>query len=369
MIIGIPKEIKENEYRVGCVPSGVKALADAGHLVLVESGAGLGSSITDDDYAASGAEIVQSATEVYGRAALIVKVKEPRPEEYNLIRPGQMIFTFLHLAVGPSLADALINKGVTAIAYETVELENGTLPLLHPMSEVAGRLAVLAGAHALMKHYGGRGTLLSGVPGVAPGNVVILGAGVAGVNAARIAVGVGADVTVMDTKQERLRTIDDTFQGRLKTVASNAYNLENALKRCDLLIGAVHIPGARTPRLVTRQMLGFMKKGAVIVDVSVDQGGCVETIRGTTHSNPTYEVDGIVHYGVANMPGAVPRTATFALTNATLPYVLALADKALKAACVAMPGLAKGINLYNGCVTHRSVAQAIGRDFTPLPFL
>jgi alanine dehydrogenase len=220
-----------------------------------------------------------------------------------------------------------------------------------------------------MKHYGGRGTLLSGVPGVAPGNVVILGAGVAGVNAARIAVGVGADVTVMDTKQERLRTIDDTFQGRLKTIASNAYNIENVLKRCDLLIGAVHIPGARTPRLVTRQMLGFMKKGAVIVDVSVDQGGCVETIRGTTHSNPTYEVDGIVHYGVANMPGAVPRTATFALTNATLPYVLALADKALKAACVAMPGLAKGINLYNGCVTHRSVAQAIGRDFTPLPFL
>lgn len=366
MIIGIPKEIKENEHRVGCVPSGVRALVDAGHKVIVESGAGSGSSITDDEYAASGAEIAQSATEVYGRAALIVKVKEPRPVEYSLIRPGQTIFTFLHLAANPALADGLIEKGATAIAYETVELENGTLPLLHPMSEVAGRLAVLAGAHALMKHYGGRGALLSGVPGVAPGNVAILGAGVAGHNAARVAVGIGADVTIMDMNLSRLRAIDDTFQGRIKTVASNAYNIEAALKRCDLLIGAVHIPGARTPRLVTRRMLGSMKKGAVIVDVSVDQGGCVETIRPTTHSDPTYEVDGIVHYGVANMPGAVPRTATFALTNATLPYVLALANKGLKEACVVMPGLAKGVNLHNGLVTHPSVAKAINRDFTPL---
>lgn len=368
MIIGIPKEIKEDEYRVGCTPAGVKVLADAGHRVLVESGAGLGSSITDEEYADSGAEIVASAAEVYGRAALIVKVKEPRPEEYLLIRPGLMIFTFLHLAADPSLADELINKGVTAIAYETVELDNGSLPLLHPMSEVAGRLAVLAGAHALMKHYGGIGVLLSGVPGVAAGNVVILGAGAAGANAARVAVGIGADVTIMDTQQERLRFMDDIFQGRLKTLVSNAYNIENALKKCDLFIGAVHIPGARTPRLVTRRLLGVMKKGAVIVDISVDQGGCVETIRPTTHSNPTYEVDGIVHYGVANMPGAVPRTATFALTNATLPYVLALASYALKEVCDTMPSLAKGVNLYNGCVTHRSVAQAIGRDFTPLRF-
>ncbi|MEK7773434.1 MAG: alanine dehydrogenase [Deltaproteobacteria bacterium] len=366
MIVGVPREIKEDEYRVGMIPSGVRALVSSGHIVLVEKDAGAGSSIDDGDYERAGAEITAAPEEVYGKADLIVKVKEPRPREYGFLREGSILFTFLHLAADARLAQELLNKNITAIGYETVELDDGTLPILCPMSEVAGRLAVQAGAQCLLKHQGCRGVLLSGVPGVERGNVAIAGAGVVGVNAAKIAAGLGADVLMLDLRVERFRYIDDVFGPRVRTLISNEYNLEAALKRCDLLIGAVHIPGARTPRLITRGMLSLMKKGSVIVDVSVDQGGCVETIRPTTHSKPAYEVDGIIHYGVANMPGAVPRTSTFALTNATLPYISSIANLGFKEAVNATSALKRGVNCHRGAVTHVRAAEAIGMKATAL---
>lgn len=368
MVIGVPKEIKDNEYRVSLVPSGVKALKEAGHRVLIQSNAGAGSSVSDKDYTDAGAEVLSNAEEVYTRSDMIVKVKEPRPEEYRYFRENLVVFTFLHLAADIALADELIRRGVTAIGYETVELDDRTLPILTPMSEVAGRLSVQVGSHYLMKAYGGEGVLLGGVPGVERGEITIIGAGVVGVNAAKIALGLGAEVTILDTRVERFRYLDDVFGGRLNTIISNSYNIERALTRSDLLIGAVHIPGARTPRLVTRGMLGSMKKGSVIVDVSVDQGGCIETIKATTHSNPTYDVGGIIHYGVANMPGAVPRTSTFALTNATLPYILLLAERGLKEAALSNPSLKRGVNIHRGLVTHPRVADAVGKEYSPLSF-
>lgn len=366
MIIGCPKEIKDNEFRVGLSPSGVHALVEAGHTVLIEKGAGEGSAITDDDYRAAGAEISNSAADVWKRAALIVKVKEPRPAEYAFLRPDLVVFTFFHLAADLKLSEELINKKTVALAYETVERDDRSLPILAPMSEVAGRLSVQAGAHYLMKAYGGRGVLLSGVPGVEAGRVVIAGAGTVGVNAAKIAIGLGARVTILDTRVERLRELDDLFGPRIQTLFSNSYNLGASLKECDLFIGAVHIPGARTPKLVTRDMIRTMRKGSVIVDVAIDQGGCIETIRPTTHSEPVYEVDGVIHYGVANMPGAVPRTATFALTNATLPFVLELAKKGIKGLVSSDSPLRRGLNIIGGKVVHRSVAEAIGRPYEPL---
>lgn len=366
MIIGVPKEIKDNEYRVALVPSGVAELKDAGHTVLVETNAGTGSSIPDDEYLRSGAEIVKTAQEVYARAGLIVKVKEPRPQEYGYLREDLVIFTFFHLAADPRLADELIKKGTTAIAYETVELPDGKLPILAPMSEVAGRLSVQVGAHYLMKPYGGAGILPGGVPGVEKGVVAILGAGVVGTNAAKIAVGLGARVLILDTRAQRFSYIDDIFGARVTTLMSNSYNIEKTIENCDLLIGATHVPGARTPKLVTKKMVSSMKKGSVIVDVSVDQGGCVETIRPTTHSDPAYAVDGVVHYGVANMPGAVPRTSTFALANATLPYVLKLAVLGLKDAVSKDPSLGNGVNIHGGKVTHPAVAASLDKPYVPL---
>jgi len=368
MIIGVPKEIKDNEFRVGLVPAGARALKEAGHTVLVEKGAGLGSAIDDSEYANAGAEIV-STEEAWSRSSLVIKVKEPRPEEYPYLRPGLSIFTFFHLAADIRLADELINRNVAAIAYETLEIDDRSLPILAPMSEVAGRLSVQAGAYHLLKSHGGRGVLLSGVPGVEAGSVVILGGGVVGVNAAKIAVGLGARVTILDTNAGRMRYIDDIFGGgggRVQTLYSNSHNIEKCLTECDLLVGAVHIPGLRTPKLVKRAMLGLMKKGSVIVDVSVDQGGCIETIRPTTHSNPVYEVDGVIHYGVANMPGAVPRTSTFALTNATLPYVLTLASLGTKKAVESSTPLKKALNIIDGKVVNRNVADSIGRPYNEL---
>ncbi|MFQ5735652.1 MAG: alanine dehydrogenase [Thermodesulfobacteriota bacterium] len=366
MVIGVPKEIKDSEFRVGLVPSGARALVEEGHSVLVERGAGVGSAISDEEYVKAGARIASSAEEVWSKAGIVIKVKEPIEPEYRFLREGLTVFTFFHLAAHPALAEELLRKGSTAVAYETVQLEDGTLPILSPMSEVAGRLAVQAGAHHLMKTCGGRGVLLSGVPGVECGMVAIAGAGTVGLNATKTAVGLGAEVLVLDTRAESLRRLDDIFGARVKTLISNAHNLDSALERCDLFIGAVHIPGARTPRLVKRNILKNMKKGSVIVDVSVDQGGCVETIRPTTHSEPVYEVDGVVHYGVANMPGAVPRTSTFVLTNATLPYLLLMAEKGVEAAARADHALGGGVNIHRGEVIQPHVAEALGKKSSPL---
>ena len=360
MIIGIPKEIKDNEYRVAMVPAGVRALTEAGHKVLVESKAGAGSTIPDDEFAEAGAKILKTAKEVFKKSDLIVKVKEPLAEEFKYLRKDLIIFTFLHLAANAKLTEALRKSGVTAIGYETVWEKHRGLPILTPMSEIAGRLSVQIGADLLMKSNGGRGVLLGGVPGVAPGRVVIIGGGVVGLNAAKMAVGLGAAVLVLNKGAEKLRYFDDIFGGRVTTLHSNAYNIEQALKGCDLLIGAAHAPGAKTPKLVTRKMLRVMKLGSVIVDVSVDQGGCVETIRPTTHSAPTYEVDGVIHYGVANMPGAVPYTSTFALTNVTIPYITELANSGLKKAVESDKSLAHGVNTHRGQITNKSVAKAVG---------
>lgn len=368
MVIGVPKEIKDNEYRVSVTPSGALALKEAGCRVLVETNAGAGSSFDDAQYREAGAEIFP-AEEVWKAAELIVKVKEPRPEEYGYFRDGLIIFTFLHLAAEPSLAGALVKSNVTAIAYETIETDDRRTPILAPMSEVAGRLSVQIGANYLLKPNHGQGVLLSGVPGVPCGVVTILGAGMAGANAARVAVGLGAEVTVIDTNIERFRHLEGMFGARIKTLYSNSYNIGRAVKAADLLIGSAHIPGARTPRLVTQEMVASMKKGSVIVDVSVDQGGCVETIRPTTHSNPVYEVGGVIHYGVANMPGAVPRTSTFALTNVTLPYLLKIAALGLKEAANNDPALKKGINVHQGAITHRAAALATNSDWRPLAIL
>jgi alanine dehydrogenase len=365
MRIGIPKEIKDHEYRVGMIPAGVHALVSAGHEVVVQEGAGIGSGIPNEDYTAAGARLVPDAAAVYGWAEMIVKVKEPVAPEYGLLRPGQILFTYLHLAPLPELTDVLLERQVIGVAYETIEDRQRRLPLLTPMSEVAGRMAVVVGASYLQKFLGGRGTLLAGVPGVPPGDVVVLGGGIVGLNSIKMALGLGARVTVLDTNLDRLRQIDDLFHGNVTTLASNQYNLRAALRRTDLLIGAVLIPGASAPKLVTRDMLKLMKEGAVVVDVAVDQGGCFETTHPTTHSDPVYVVDGVVHYCVANMPGAVPRTSTFALNNATLPYALSLANKGVLQAVQDDPGLLLGVNTYRGHITSQPVAVSQGRPYKP----
>ena len=366
MIIGVPKEVKDHESRVGITPAGVKALVDAGHKVLVETNAGRLSSFTDDEYQAVGAEIAGEAGNVWGNADMVVKVKEPVEKEYAYFREGLVLFTYLHLAPIRGLTDALLSKKVTGIAYETVKDAAGTLPLLTPMSEVAGRLSVQIGAAYLEKEHGGRGVLLGGVPGVSPGNVCIIGGGIVGTNAAKIALGMGAKVTLVDLNLNRLRELDDIFSGRVYTLASNAYNVERAVCEADLVIGGVLIPGAAAPKIVTKAMVAKMKKGAVIVDVAIDQGGCIETARPTTHSDPSYVVDGVVHYCVTNMPAAVPNTSTLALTNATLPYVRQLANLGAAGAIKANPGIAEGVNTHNGTLTYKAVAEAQQREFTPI---
>lgn len=363
MIIGIPKEIKTLENRVSMTPGAVETLARRGHAVLVETGAGLGSGLTDEQYQAAGATLV-SAAEAWG-ADMVIKVKEPIASEYTYLRQGLLLFTYLHLAADRPLTDALLASGTTGIAYETVQLPDGTLPLLVPMSEVAGRMAPQVGAHALEKSQGGRGVLLGGVPGVPQASVVILGAGVVGSNAAKIAVGMGAQVTVIDVNHARLQYLDDIYQGRIVTLASSDAHIRKAVTYADLLIGCVLIPGAKAPHLVTRDMLPTMKEGSVIVDVAVDQGGCVETIKATTHAAPTYVVDGVVHYGVANMPGAVPRTSTFALCNQTLPYALKLAARGFDA-LRDDAALALGLNTWQGRITFAGVSEAFDLPLTPL---
>jgi len=365
VIVGVPREVKPGEQRVALTPAGARALAEAGHRVVVERGAGGGSGIRDDDYAAVGAELL-GVEDVWQRAELVLKVKEPLEAEHGHLHEGQVLFTYLHLAPAPELARALRKSGVIAIAYETVQREDGSLPLLTPMSEVAGRLSVQEGAFYLGRAHGGRGILLSGVPGVPRGNVVILGAGTAGVSAARAAVGLGADVSILDVNLDRLRWVDDLFRGQAVTVVSNSFNVAHVVRRADLLIGAVLVAGARAPRLVTRDLVRRMKEGAVIVDIAVDQGGCVETIRPTTLLDPVYTLDGVVHYGVANMPALVPRTSTFALANATLPYALELASKGARAATHENPALARGVNVWRGLTVHPAVAEALGEAATPL---
>src|SRR5271170_3237374 len=364
MIIGVPKEVKDHESRVGVTPAGVKALTEAGHTVLVETHAGELSAFTDDDYQSAGAEIVGSAHNVWGLADMVVKVKEPIEKEYVFFREGLVLFTYLHLAPLPGLTDALLAAKVIGIAYETVRDRANTLPLLTPMSEVAGRMSVQVGASYLEKEKGGRGILLGGVPGVAPANVTIIGGGIVGTNAAKIALGMGAKVTLIDLNLNRLRELDDIFGGRLHTVASNSYNVGRATREADLVIGGVLIPGATAPKIVTKAMVSKMKKGAVIVDVAIDQGGCVETARPTSHSDPSYVVDGVVHYCVTNMPGAVPHTSTLALTNATFPYLMRLANLGAAEALKQDAGLAEGLNVWKGKLTHRGVAESQGRDWS-----
>jgi len=355
MIIGVPKEIKPQENRIAMTPGGVASLTRAGHSVLVEDGAGLGSGLSNDEYRAAGAELA-SAEKAWG-AQMVVKVKEPISTEYQYLHPGLILFTYLHLAAAEELTKQLLASKTTGIAYETVQLPDGSLPLLTPMSEVAGRMAPQVGAHYLEKYQGGRGVLLGGVPGVAPGEVVVLGGGVVGTNAAKMALGLGARVTIMDVSHKRLQYLDDVFGGHLATITSSEANIREAITRADLVIGSVLVVGAKAPRLVTRDMLKSMKEGSVIVDVAVDQGGCVETIKPTTHKDPTYVIDGVVHYGVANMPGAVPRTSTFALTNQTLPYAMRLAAKGLDA-LKTDPSLLPGLNTHNGALTCRAVGEA-----------
>ncbi len=366
MIIGVPKEVKDHESRVGVTPAGVHTLVAAGHTVLVEHNAGELSALPDDEYQAAGAEIVGGAPDVWRLAEMVVKVKEPVEKEYRYFREGLVLFTYLHLAPLAALTDALLSNRVTGIAYETVRDRAGTLPLLTPMSEVAGRMSVQVGAAYLEKEHGGRGVLLGGVPGVPPGNVVILGGGIVGTNAARIALGLGARVTLIDLNLNRLRELDDIFGGRLFTLASNAYNIERAVCAADLVIGGVLIPGAAAPKLVTKAMVAKMKKGAVIVDVAIDQGGCIETARPTTHSDPSYVVDGVVHYCVTNMPAAVPNTSTLALTNATFPYLLKLAKMGANAAIQEDAGIAEGVNTFNGVLTYKAVAESQKRDWQPV---
>jgi alanine dehydrogenase len=369
MIVGLPKEIKDSESRVGLVPAGVHALVQDGHKVIVETNAGEGSGIPDDEFKAAGGEIVPSAGDVWDRADMVVKVKEPIGPELGAMRDGQILFTYLHLAPAPELTKVLLERKVTGVAYETIRLPNGSLPLLTPMSEVAGRMSIQVGAFYLQKPNGGRGELPGGVPGVPPANVVILGGGTVGTNAAKMAVGLGARVTIIDLDADRLRYLDDIFFGQIETLMSNPYNIEDSVSKADLLIGGVLIVGAEAPKLVTRQMIAAMKKGAVVVDVAVDQGGCCETTRPTTHSHPTYLVDGVVHYCVANMPGAVPRTSTFALTNVTLPYARKLAGLGFKEAVLRDAALAQGVNVYLGHVTCRPVAQSLGLPTIPLESL
>jgi alanine dehydrogenase len=363
MRVGVPKELKTHEYRVGLTPASVREVCAHGHEVIVERGAGLGAGVTDAEYGAVGARFVDTIDEVFAGADLVVKVKEPQAVERKKLRPGQVLFTFLHLAPDPDQAKDLVASGAIAIAYETVTSPQGTLPLLAPMSEIAGRMSVHVGATCLEKSRGGRGVLLSGVPGVAPGKVVILGGGNVGSNAAYVATGLGAEVVVMDRSPEAMRRIAAQFGARVKTVMALAELVAEHVFSAHLVIGAVLVPGARAPRLVTREMLKRMKPGAVLVDVAIDQGGCFETSRPTTHADPTYVVDGIVHYCVANMPGGVPRTSTFALNNATLPYILQLADRGWKAALAADPHLRNGLNVCEGRVTYPQVAEALGYPY------
>ncbi len=369
MLIGVPKEIKNREYRVGLTPASVKELVASGHQVLVETGAGTAIGFDDDSYRSAGAMLAENAVDVFARAEMIVKVKEPQPEECRRLRPGQLLFTYLHLAPDPEQTRLLVDSGATCIAYETVTDPRGGLPLLAPMSEVAGRMSVQAGAHNLEKAQGGGGVLLGGVPGVEPARVVVIGGGVVGINAARMAMGMGADVTILDRSVPRLKELDMQFGGRLKTVYSTADAIERHVLDADLVIGAVLVPGASAPKLLSRELIGRMKTGAVVVDVAIDQGGCFETSRPTTHDNPTYVVDGVVHYCVANMPGGVARTATMALNNATLPYVMKLArggEEALRGDA----DLANGLNVHAGMITCEAVAVALGYDYlSPLAAL
>jgi alanine dehydrogenase len=368
MIIGVPREIKDNEYRVSMTPGGVHQLVEAGHRVWVETNAGEGSSFPDDQYVAAGAEIVPTSADAW-RAEMVVKVKEPQHDEYEYLRPDLTLFTYLHLAASEQLTREMMARRLTGIAYETVELSNGHLPLLTPMSEIAGRMAVQIGAHYMEKMNGGRGKILGGVPGVRPADVAIIGAGVVGTNAAQVALGMGAHVILIDINIDRLRYLHEIMSGRLTTLSSNMLNIAQAVRRADLLVGAVLVKGAKAPRLVTRQMIGSMAPGSVVVDVAVDQGGCVETSHPTTHSDPIFLVDGVIHYCVANMPGAVPRTSTYALSNATLPYIVKLANMGITAAVQTDPALAKGVNICGGKVTYQSVAEAFDIEYTPLDTL
>ena len=368
MVIGVPKEIKTLENRVAITPAGVETLTHAGHTILVEKGAGCGSGIADEAFAEAGAEIIDNSAEVFQNAEMVMKVKEPLPPEYALFHEGQIVFTYFHLAPAPELTKAMLEAKIVGIAYETIQLEDGSLPLLVPMSEVAGRMSIQVGEYSLQKERGGRGVLLGGVPGVDPANVVILGGGVVGTNAAKMAVGTGAAVWIIDLDLERLRYLDDIFSGRVKTVISNRHNIKRLLADADLVIGGVLVAGARAPKLITRDMLSLMKDGAVIVDVAVDQGGCAETTHPTFHDNPTYVVDGVVHYCVANMPGAVARTSTFALTNATLPYALKIANLGYEAALKSDPALMKGLNTYFGSLVCRPVAEAQGVECQAVGF-
>jgi alanine dehydrogenase len=366
MIIGVPREIKDHEYRVSLTPDGAAVLCKAGHTVWVEPTAGQGSGFPDEEYRRAGASIAASKEEVFNKAELIVKVKEPQLSECPLFRPGHVLFTYLHLASLPELTKRLLDARITAIAYETTVAKDGSLPMLKPMSEIAGRMSVQIGARYLEKTQGGRGVLLAGVPGVEPGKVVVLGAGIVGTSATRMAVGLGAQVTVINLDVERLRYLDDLYRGRIITRAASSASIEQAVCEADLVIGAVLVPGAKAPKLVSRSVLSRMKPGTVVVDVSVDQGGCFETTKPTTHSDPVYVVDGVLHYCVANMPGIVPRTSTFALTNATLPYIVRLASDGVDRAIRSDSGLAKGVNLKDGQVTCQGVAEAHGLRFTPI---
>lgn len=366
MRIGIPEEIKDNENRVALTPAGVAELFHHGHYLLVERGAGLGSGFADAEYQAAGAELLATHEEVFARAELLVKVKEPIAAEYPLLRAGQLLFTYLHLAADEPLTRALIDAGVTAIAYETVQSADRSLPILMPMSEVAGRMSIQVGAHYLEKTQGGRGQLLGGVPGVRPSNVVIVGGGVAGTNAAQMALGAGAAVTILEKSAERMRYLDEVLHGNLVTLMSNRQGVAEAVADADLVVGGVLIPGARAPKIVTADMVRTMRPGAVVVDVAIDQGGCIETAHPTSHSHPTYDVNGVIHYCVTNMPGAVPRTSTFALSNVTLPYILQLADGGFASAVGRDTALAKGVNVHDGRVTHPAVAAAFGLPYVAL---
>lgn len=366
MVIGVPKEIKDHEYRVSLTPDGAASLCQNGHEVWIEPSAGVGSGFSDDEYRKVGATIASSKAEVFEKSELILKVKEPMLSECALFRPGHVLFTYLHLAAVPDVTKELLGRKVTAIAYETTEAKDGSLPMLRPMSEIAGRMSIQIGAHYLEKTHGGRGVLLGGVPGVEPGRVVVLGAGAVGASAVRMAVGLGAQVTVINLDIERLRVLDDQYHGRIVTRAASPAVIEDAVCSADLVIGAVLVPGAKAPKLVSRVLVSQMRPGSVIVDVAVDQGGCIETTRPTTHSDPVYLLEEVIHYCVANMPGIVPRTSTYALTNATMPYLLRLASEGVERAIRSDPGLAKGVNLKEGKVTHSGVAESHGLPFTPL---
>jgi alanine dehydrogenase len=366
MVIGVPKEIKDNEYRVAVVPAGVEELVRDGHRVVVEAGAGSGSGIDDAEYRAAGAEVLASAAEVWGAAGLVMKVKEPLPAEYPLLRPGQTLFAFLHLAPLPELGRVLVDKGIRAVAYETIQLADGSLPLLAPMSQVAGKMAVQLGAAFLQREKGGMGILLGGVPGTKHGRIVILGGGAVGINAAKVAYGLGAEVVIIDVNHARLSYIDDVFDGKVVTLMSNRRNIREAAATCHMLVGAVLVVGARAPHLVDREVLRGMRPGSVFVDVSIDQGGISPTSRPTSHARPVYTEEGVIHYCVPNIPGSVPMTSTYALTNVTLPYCRALARPDLAAALRADPALALGVNTWDGHITCRPVAQAFGAPFTPL---